>query len=298
MQEYDVTIVGGGPAGLTAALYAARAGLRTVVLEKALIGGQVSQASKMENYPGFAEGVDAVELCMSMESQASGAGAEIRYEGAESIDCALSVVHTASGDIHSRTLILALGAFPKHLGIDGEERLMGRGVSYCATCDGAFYRKKTVCVIGGGNTAAEEALYLAGIGCQVYLIHRRDTLRADQVLAQRVLNHPAITPVLQAFPAAFEGQDRLEAVRLTDGRVLPAEAAFIAIGRQPDTALVQGQLPLNEGGYIQSDENCSTPFPHVFAAGDVREKKLRQVVTAAADGAIAAMQAAHFLTTF
>ncbi len=291
----DVLIVGGGPAGLTAALYAARAGLSVLLLEKNMAGGQAGLTSRIENYPGFAEGVGGPELCMAMEEQAARAGAQILYEEALEIDCTGRRVRTARGYLAANNLILALGALPRRLGVPGEERFMGRGVSYCATCDGALYRGKRVAVIGGGNSAAEESLYLAGIGCDVLLVHRRDSLRAETAAALRVMQNPRITPLWNSHVEAFDGQKALEFMRLNEGRTEEIAGAFVSIGRLPDTALVKGQLEMDAQGFLLAGEDCRTAVPGVFVAGDARVKPLRQVVTAVADGAVAAEAClAHF----
>lgn len=283
----DVIIVGGGPAGLTAALYAARAGLDALLLEKNMIGGQMALTTQLDNYPGFAKGVDAVDLCMAMEEQARGVGAEIRYTAAQEIDCAGGRVRTSAGWEEAGALVLALGAFPRKLDVPGEDVFAGRGVSYCATCDGALYRGKRVAVVGGGNTAAEDALYLAGIGCDVLMIHRRDSLRAEQAVANRVLEHPRITMCWNAKVETLTGTDKLETVHLQDGRQEAVSGVFVAIGRMPDTESVRGQIDLDPQGFIVAGEDCKTTAPGVFAAGDVRTKALRQIVTAVGDGAVA-----------
>ena len=286
----DVLIVGAGPAGLTAGLYAARAGLDTQLGEKQMPGGQAAQTNIIENFPGFENGIGGPELAMAMEAQAQRAGVQVLYEGAEEIDCAGRRVRTQSGWHAAAALILALGAQPRRLGVPGEEALLGRGVGFCATCDGALYRGRPVAVIGGGNSAAEEALYLAGIGCEVTLVHRRDSLRAEQAVARRALENPRITPLWNSRVASFAGEEKLEALVLDDGRRIPVDAAFVAVGRTPDTALVRGQVDMDAQGFIVAGEDCRTSMPGVFVVGDARTKALRQVVTAAADGAMAASQ--------
>lgn len=284
----DVLIVGGGPAGLTAGLYVARAGLSVTILEKLIVGGQIALTSWVDNYPGFAGGVGGPELCMEMEQQATRAGAQIVYEGAVEIDCAGRRVRTDAGWHSANTLILAMGAHPKRLGVVGEERFIGRGISFCATCDGALYRGKRVAVIGGGNSAAEEALYLAGIGCQVLLVHRRDSLRAEATVAREALADERITMLWNSQVEVFAGDTKLAAMRLNGDRTETIDAAFISIGRQPDTSLLVGQLPMNPQGFVLTGEDCRTGIPGVFAVGDMRAKELRQIVTAVSDGAIAA----------
>lgn len=285
---HDVIIVGGGPAGLTAGIYAARAGRSALLLEKSMVGGQIALTTRIDNYPGFAEGADAVDLCMAMEAQAKSAGVAIAYEAAVSIDCAGRAVQTGAGRYQAEHLILALGAKPRRLSVPGEEALIGRGVSFCATCDGALYRGRRVAVVGGGNSAVEEALYLAGLGCETLLIHRRDTLRAERALAEQALANPRIHFLLNSEVEAFVGDKKMEEVRLNGGRVERVDCAFISIGRIPDTELLAGQLALDEQGFIVAGEDCRTSIPKVFAAGDARTKRVRQVVTAVADGAAAA----------
>ena len=287
MNMHDVIIVGGGPAGLTAALYAARAGRTTLLLEKMVAGGQMALTDRIENYPGFPGGIGGPELCMQMEGQAAKAGATIAYENVLEIDCAGRRVRTAGGWREACRLVLALGANAKRLDVPGEERLIGRGVSFCATCDGALYRGKRVAVIGGGNSAVEEAIYLAGVGCEVLLVHRRDMLRAEAALSKHALENPAITVAWNSQVTSFIGKDKLEGLILSGGREEPVEGAFVAVGRVPQTELVAGQLALDKHGFIVAGEDCLTNVPGVYAAGDVRAKTLRQVVTAVADGAVA-----------
>lgn len=285
---HDVIVVGGGPAGLTAGLYAARAGLDVILLEKLLAGGQAALPDRIENYPGFPEGIGGPELCMAMERQAQNAGLAIRYETALEIDCVKRRVRTDAGWLSAKRLILAMGAQARRLEVEGEAAFAGRGVSYCATCDGAFYRGKRVAVVGGGNSAAEEALYLAGIAGEVLLIHRRDTLRAEAALAKKVLENKKITLLWNSRVQSVQGGEKVEKLLLDDGREKAVDGMFIAVGRLPDTGLVKGQLDLDELGFIRTNEDVRTSVPGVFAAGDVRVKALRQVITAASDGALAA----------
>jgi len=285
---HDVIIVGGGPAGLTAGLYAARAGRDTVLLERMMAGGQMALTDRIENYPGFSQGVSGLELCAVMEQQAAHAGVRLVYEGVLEIDCAGLAVRTSSGWLQGKRLVLAMGATAKRLGVPGEERLAGRGVSYCATCDGALYRGKRVAVVGGGNSAAEDALYLAGIGCEVVVVHRRDSLRAEAAVAQRLLSHPAISVRWNSRVAAFEGEQKLTRLVLEGGDAVPASGVFVAVGRAPETELVRGQVDMDGHGFIRAGEDCRTTMPGVYAAGDARAKALRQIVTAVADGAMAA----------
>jgi thioredoxin reductase (NADPH) len=321
-------IIGAGPAGLTAALYAARAGISVTVLEKLAPGGQMNTTPEIENYPGVGtsgtgvsgvgtsgvggsgtgtsgvgtSGVGAVagwELSERMRAQAVAAGAVIRSAEALGLDLdgPRPVVRTAAGQEPCDALILAMGASPRRLGIDGEARLTGRGVSDCAVCDGAFFKGKRAAVVGGGNTALEDALYLSDLCAEVMLIHRRYEFRGEASLAARVRERANIRLLLSAVPEAILGNDRAEALRtrlLKDGRVeeLPLDAVFIAVGMEPQTALVRGLLPLDEYGYLLAGEDTRTPHPAVFAAGDIRAKPLRQIATAVADGAVAVSQIA------
>lgn len=285
---YDILIIGGGPAGLTAAIYGARAGKNVLLLEKLMAGGQSALTNRIENFPGFPDAVGGPELALAMAEQAINSGAQIFYDGALEIDCAGKRVRTQSGWHEASYMILAVGAKPRRLGVEGEERLMGRGIGFCATCDGALYKGKRVAVVGGGNTAAEDVLYLAELGCDVLMIHRRDTLRAEKTLADRINANPRITVFWNSTVEEFEGDQKLERIRLNADRVEPVDAAFIAIGRIPDTELLTGQIQMDEGGFIVAGEDCQTSVERVFVAGDARTKALRQVVTATADGAIAA----------
>ncbi len=300
--EYDVIIIGGGPAGLNAALYTARAGLSCLVLEAMFVGGQMTKTTRLENYIGFADGVDAIELAMRMEQQATAAGAVIAYEAVTELRLCGTTKHvfTAKAHYQCRAVILAMGAKPRLLSVSGEKELTGRGVSYCATCDGALYKNKTVAVVGGGDTALEDALFLARLCQTVYLIHRRSTFRGAQVLAERVAATSVIRPIMKAVVTAIEGDERVQRVSLrhvTDMKteMLAVDAVFVAVGTTPVTDLVSSQLSLDENGYVQTDENMQTSLVGVFAAGDLRRKPLRQVITAASDGAVAATSALRYI---
>jgi len=292
----DVLIIGGGPAGLTAALYAARAGLSVTILEKLMAGGQAAQTNRIENYPGFADGIGGPELCMEMERQAVQAGAQIQYEGAIEVNIDLKRVRTDSGWHQARAIVLAMGAHPRRLHVNGEERFIGRGVSFCATCDGALYRGKRVAVIGGGNSAAEEALYLSGIGCHVLLVHRRNALRAEEAVAKEVLSRNNVLPLWNSQVEAFLGDAKLSSLQLNGGRTEPVDAAFVSVGRVPDTSLVAGQVPMDPQGFLMANDLCQTGIPGIYAIGDARSKPLRQIVTAVSDGAIAASEVSRYIT--
>jgi thioredoxin reductase (NADPH) len=301
---YDVIILGGGPAGYTAALYAARAGLTTLVLEKLFAGGQMTQTTQIDNYPGLPKGIDGVTLGMEMQAGAERFGVKTVYTEATavSLDAEVKVIHTPQGKFESKTLIIATGADHRHLGIENEEVLIGRGVAYCAACDGMMYRGKTVAVVGGGNSAAADAALLSRVAEKVYLIHRRDSLRASRVYHEPLENTSNLEFIWNSTVAQLHHDDLLTGVTVTDvntgtQRQIQLDGLFISIGRQPATTLFQGQLALDEQGYIIADETTCTCVPGVFAAGDVRKKQLRQVVTAVADGANAVTSVEKYLLT-
>lgn len=298
---YDLVIVGGGPAGFTAALYGARAGRSVLVLEKMAPGGQMAMTENIENYPGF-DRIDGLTLAEKMKSAAEAAGAHTRMAEvtAMQLEGTKKTVTTTEGDVTARAVVLAMGAVPRTLGVAEEEEMRGRGVSYCATCDGNFFRGKTVAVVGGGNSAAEDALYLSKLCKQVYVIHRRDTLRASRTEASRLEQAENISFLWNKQVTALQHDFKLTGVTLRDTQTgeesdLACDGLFVAIGRQPDTALVQDRLACTPEGYLVADETTRTSIPGVFAAGDVRQKPLRQIVTAAADGAVAAHFAQQYL---
>lgn len=285
---YDVIIVGAGPAGLTAAIYSARAGRSVLLLEGGACGGQMTLTEKIENYPAFPEGVAGTELARLMREQAESFGAELRRERVKELSLADKTVVTRKGSYSAKKLILAMGASPRPLGVKGEKELAGAGVSYCAVCDGGFFKGRTVAVIGGGDTAVHDCEYLSRICEKVYLIHRRDALRGGGAALRRIsLPNVEFVPCAEAEEFVAEN-GRLAAIRLTNGRVIAADGVFIAVGTLPRTELVADRLPL-DGGYIVTDENMLTAAEGVYAVGDIRKKPLRQVVTAAADGAVAAL---------
>lgn len=296
---YDVIVIGGGPAGYTSALYTARAGLRTLVIEKLFAGGQMTQTQQIDNYPGFPEGIDGIALGMQMQEGARRFGVET--VSTEVTDVVLSgevkTLSTPVGDYQARAVIVATGADHKHLGIPREGELTGRGVAYCAACDGMFYRGKVVAVVGGGNSAAADAAVLARVAKKVYVIHRRDSLRADRIYHKALEETENVEFIWNSQVAQLEGADALTGVILTENagqkRHLALDGLFISIGRKPVTDLFRGQLMLDDNGYIQADETTRTNIPGVFAVGDVRTKAVRQIVTATADGAVAA----HFAET-
>jgi len=298
---YDTVIIGGGPAGYSAALYAARAGLKTVVIEKMAAGGQMALTDVIDNYPGFDEGIDGLTLGMQMQKGAERFGAETQYAEVTSVDIAgtLKVVHTAFGDIVGKTVIIASGADPRPLGITDEQKLIGRGVHYCAHCDGRFYKDKTVVVVGGGNSAAADALYLSRIAKKVYLVHRRDTLRATKLYHKPLLEAENVEILWNTVVTDCVAERRVSAVNVKNVQTgkttqIACDGVFVSIGRNPVTAFLGDALPLDANGYIVADETTKTALAGVYAVGDVRTKALRQVVTAAADGATAV----HFIEEY
>ena len=298
---YDILIIGGGPAGYTAALYGARSGFATAVLEKLSPGGQMATTSDVENYPGFPGVVDGFELGERMQEGAEKAGAETFFAEVSKVDLLADpkVVETSEGTFLGRTVILATGAHPRKLGIPQEEALVNRGVAYCATCDGNFYKDKVVVVNGGGNTAVGDALYLAKLASKVCLVHRRDTLRATPIYLQR-LKDAGVEIIWNSVVSGLQADKKLTGVELTDvktgeKRVLPADGLFVAIGQLPESSLAAGQVATDKAGYILAGEDTKTSVPGVFAVGDVRTKAVRQIITAAADGAVAIHYAEEYL---
>jgi thioredoxin reductase (NADPH) len=302
MENIDLVIIGGGPAGLAAGIYAARSDLKAVLLERGMPGGLAASTELIENYPGFPDGVGGPELAMQMDAQARRFGLDIRSVNAESIQPAdrRLLVHTDDGILAARSIILATGAQPSKLGVPGEGKFHGRGVSYCATCDGAFFRDKIVAVVGGGDAAVEEGLYLTKFADKVYIIHRRDSLRATKILQRRAMENNKIEFCWNSVVEEILGEGLINEVRLKNVktgaiRPLQVDGVFIYVGLRPSTDLVRDLVKLDKLGYVITDDHMETSHPGIFAAGDVRSKSLRQVVTAAADGAIAAMAAEKYL---
>lgn len=302
---YDMIIIGGGPGGYTAALYAARSGLDTVVLEKMSAGGQMALTHRIDNYPGFEEGIDGFTLGEKMQASAERFGARTQLATVHSMDLSgkIKQVETSEGTFLGKTVVIATGATPKNLDISGEQDLIGRGVSYCSHCDGMFYRGKTVVVVGGGNTAAADAMQLSRICKKVILVHRRDILRATKIYHEPLMNAENIEFRWNSTVTELLHKERLTGVvvkNLNSGveSVIPCDGIFVSIGRKPATELLKAQLKLDAAGYIIADETTRTSIPGVFAVGDVRTKALRQIITAAADGASAAHFADEYLSEF
>mgnify|MGYP005760892883 FL=1 len=301
-RSYDVMIVGGGPAGYTAALYCARAGLKTVVLEKLSAGGQIALTEWVDNYPGFDEGIDGFSLGQKMQAGAERFGAVTELAEVQALELTGSIKRavTDQGVFEAKVVMLATGATPRPLGVAGEEQWLGRGIHYCAACDGMFYRGKTVAVVGGGNTAAADALLLSRVAKEVHVIHRRDTLRATKVYHQPLMEAENVIFHWDSQVETLLTGDTFQGVRLRNKKTgevsdLSCDGVFVSIGRQPATELVTGQVELDKAGYVVADETTRTNLPGVFAIGDVRTKALRQVVTAAADGAVASYYADEYL---
>lgn len=300
---YDMIIIGGGPAGYTAALYAGRAGLDTVLLERMSPGGQMALTGDIENYPGFEDGIDGFTLGMKMQKGAESFGAKTEYEEVTSVDFSdkIKKVETAGKTYLGKTVVISTGANPRELGIKGEQELTGKGVHYCAHCDGRFYKDKTVVVAGGGNSAAADALYLSRLAKKVYLIHRRDTLRATKIYHQPLLNAENVEFIWNSKVVDFIADDRLTGVRIKEvntGEITErsCDGVFVSIGRRPATEFLSSSVKLDDKGYIVADESTKTNIDGVYAVGDVRTKALRQVVTAVADGAVAAYNAEEYLS--
>lgn len=300
--NYDILIIGAGPAGLTAALYAKRYGLTPVVLEETIYGGQVVNTPEVENYPGIKH-ISGAELSMALYEQVDALEVEIRLEGVTG--CKLSgevkTVTTTAGDtLEAPAVIIANGARRRKLDCEGEERLSGRGVSYCATCDGSFYRGKTVAIVGGGNTALEDALFLANLCTKVHLIHRRDEFRGNKILVDALKKRENIIVHYNSVVTEITGESVVSGITLENVKTKAAEAlavsgVFVAVGLVPENSLFAGQLELDRAGYIVAGEDCKTNLAGVYVAGDTRTKALRQIVTAAADGAVAAFEASNMI---
>lgn len=299
---FDVIIIGGGPAGYTAALYAARANLSAMVIEKFAPGGQMATTEIVENYPGFVDGINGFELGMQMKKGAERFGVKTKLAEVKSVelDKDPKLIHTAKDTFQAKTIILALGAYPRELGLPNERKLRGRGVSYCATCDGMFYKDKTVVIVGGGNTAVADAIFLAKICKKVYLVHRRDELRASKTYMESLEKTENIEFIWNSEVAEILADEFVTGVKIKSRkddsvRMVACDGIFVAIGNVPNTELIKGQVELDEAGYVPADETTRTNIPGVFAVGDMRSKPLRQIVTAVADGAVASKYAEEFI---
>jgi len=299
---YDMIIIGGGPAGYTAALYASRAGFDTLLIEKMSAGGQMALTGDIDNYPGFEEGIDGFTLGMKMQQGAERFGAKTEYGEVKDIEFSgkIKTLTTESKNFFTKTILIATGANPRPLGIEGEQALVGRGIHYCAHCDGRFYKDKTVIVVGGGNSAAADALYLSRLAKKVYLVHRRDTLRATKIYHEPLMKAENVEFVWNSTISEFISDGRIKGatVKNKNGEIknIDCDGIFVSIGRMPATDFLKNKLALDENGYIIADESTKTEIDGVFAIGDVRTKALRQIVTAVADGAVAVHYAEEHLS--
>lgn len=298
---YDIAIIGAGPAGLSAAIYGRRAGLSTICFESNVHGGQIINTPEVENYPALGK-VSGVEYASNIYDQAVSFGTVVEYKAVTDVDFSgeIKKVICGSEEYQAKSVIIATGVTRRKLEIPGEDRLLGAGVSYCATCDGLFFKDKTAVVVGGGNTALEDAVYLAGICEKVYIIHRRDTFRGDQHEVEKVLKNEKIQVVYDTIPLSIEGSGKVERLRVKNVKTgeekdIFTSAVFVAVGLIPQNDMFKGKVELTPDGYIMADESCKTSVEGVFAAGDTRNKILRQLVTATADGAVAATAAAAYV---
>ena len=302
---YDVIIIGGGPAGLTAGLYASRANLNSLLIEKGLVGGQISTAEKVDNYPGFPDGIDGFELTDLMHRQATKYGLKTIIAEVATIEPQEKqiVIKTTEGDYTAKALIIASGSDRQKLGIPGEKEFTGKGVAYCATCDAAFFRDVPVVVVGGGNAAITEALHLAKFASKVTIIHRRDKLRASAILQEKAFSEPKIDFIWNSVVEEIEGEDTVKRIKLrqvkTDEKsTMEIAGVFVAVGLKPNTDYLKGILRVDAGGYVTTDDKMETNVPGIFAAGDARHNSARQAITAAGDGATAAFYAEKFLSKY
>lgn len=300
---FEVVIVGGGPAGLTAGLYCSRAGLTSSLIERGVLGGQIVNAEDVENFPGFPQGISGMELGVKMHEQAHKYGLKTIFAEVHGLEIqgATKIVKTTEGNFSAKTVILAGGAVRRKLGIAGEDKLAGRGVSYCAVCDGAFFQDQAIAVIGGGDTAITEALHLTKFASKIIIIHRRDQLRAGHVLQEKIRYEPKISLMWNMTVSAITGKDVVEKIELLNTKTgvsssVEVNGVFISVGIDPDTHYLKGIVPLDESGYIITNEKMETLVPGVLAAGDIRHNSARQAITAAGDGATAAIYAQKYLT--
>lgn len=302
---YDMIIIGGGPAGYTVALYAVREGFDTVLIERMSPGGQMALTGDIDNYPGFEEGIDGFTLGMKMQQGAERFGAKTEYAEVTAVDFSEKIkkVEATNGVYFGKTVVLSTGANPRELGVDGEQELIGKGIHYCAHCDGRFYKDKIVIVVGGGNSAAADALYLSRLAKKVYVVHRRDTLRATKIYHQPLMKATNVEFIWNSTVSEFIIEGRLAGTKVRDvntGLVtkLSCDGIFVSIGRKPATDFLVDVVSLDGNGYIIADESTKTNIDGVYAVGDVRTKALRQIVTAVADGAVAVHHAEEYLAEF
>ncbi|NLI60216.1 MAG: thioredoxin-disulfide reductase [Clostridiales bacterium] len=298
----DIIIIGGGIAGLTAGMYAKRGGMETLLFEKMFVGGQAATTYSIENYPGFIEPISGPDFAMRMEEHARKFGLEIFYDEVKEVvvDGKIKKVITDNKEYETKTIILAMGASPKMLGLEKEEQFRGRGVSYCATCDGTFYKDKVTAVVGGGDTAVEDAMFLAQYASKVYLIHRRDQLRASKILQDRILAHPKIEILWDTVVESIVGEEEVEGITVKNLKTeersqLELDGFFIAIGIQPNSELVKGKIQMSDDGFVLAGETMATNVPGVFVVGDLRYKQIWQLVTAASDGAVGTLSAQRYI---
>lgn len=299
---YDVIIIGAGPAGLTAGIYAARGGLKTAIVELAMPGGQAASTEKIENYPGFPEGINGYELMNAFHQQAITFGVEFIFEEVQHLDLKASIkkIQTDSRVLEARSVIVAAGSKPRLLGVPGEDVFRGRGVSYCATCDGAFFKGKKVVVVGGGDAAIEEGAYLTKFAEEVTIVHRRTGFRASQIAIKRAQENPKVRFELNTTVEEILGSDHVEGVRLRnvvsgETREISADGVFVYVGTEPNAQFIHGEINTDDRGYILTDARLQTNIEGVFAAGDIRNTPLRQVATAVGDGALAAVEVEKYL---
>lgn len=300
--RYDVIIIGGGPAGLSAAIYSARGGLKTAVFEKGMIGGQINVTEDVENYPGFEKPLSGFELTSKMQAQAERFGANIIEEEiiALGMEGLCKVIETDSGKYRAKSVIICTGAHPRRLNVPGEERLTGRGVSYCATCDGALYRDKVVAVVGGGDSAIEEGIFLTRFASKVIVVHRRDELRAQKIIQERAFANPKMEFVWNSVIQEIHGDTKVSKLEIVNRMtkeitMMPVDGLFIYVGILPNNDLLESRIELDSAGFVLTDEYMHTNVPGIYAAGDIRHTVLRQVVTATSDGAIAAWSAEKWI---
>ena len=303
MMKYDVIIIGAGPAGLSAAIYSARSGLKTAVFERGLIGGQINVTEEVENYPGFPEALSGYELTERMHRQAEHFGTEFKDEEVTALgmEGLCKIVETSDNKYRARAVIFCTGAYPRRLNVKNEKKFTGRGVSYCATCDGALYRDKIVAVIGGGDSAIEEGIFLTHFAKKVVVIHRRDELRAQKIIQERAFKNPKMEFVWNSVVQEIRGENKVQELEVYNRKtntvsVIPVDGVFIYVGILPNNKLMESRIDLDSAGFALTDDFMHTNVPGVYAAGDIRKKVLRQVVTATSDGAIAGWSAEKWIT--